>query len=304
MVYTVTLNPALDYVMQVKRLNTGAVCRSERETFFAGGKGINVSWILRELWRESVALGFVAGFTGAELERILRKNGVQTDFITLPQGMTRVNVKIKSGEETDLNAKGPDISPADFEALLQKLDRLSAGDILVLSGSVGSAPKDSYQQIMSRLRKRGIRFVVDAAGEELRAALTEKPFLVKPNHHELGDFFGVRLTSREEVASYALKLRDMGAQNVLVSMAGDGAVLADGRGNIHMQDALCGQVLNSVGAGDSMVAGFLAGWLKNFDYDYALSLGCAAGSATAFSEGLADRESILRMLAQTGTRYV
>lgn len=299
MIYTVTFNPALDYVMQADVFVQGSFNRANGETFYAGGKGINVSWVLRELQQDTVALGFVGGFTGEELVRLLSEQKIPCDFLRLKEGNTRINVKIKSHQETELNAKGPAITDRDFDALLERLNALQAGDTLVLSGNAGaSAPKDSYARIMRHLQGRGIRFVVDTTGETLQEVISLHPFLIKPNHHELGELFSVTLTNDGEIEEYARRLQQMGAQNVLVSMAGDGALLVDENGIARRCTAPRGKVLNSVGAGDSMVAGFLTGYLQSGDYDYALRMGTACGSATAFSEGLADCATVMRLLEE------
>ena len=297
MIYTVTLNPALDYVVRVGALRAGEVNRAQSEEVFCGGKGINVSCVLRNLGVDSVALGFAAGFTGRELERGLIRRGIRTDFVWLEEGVTRINVKIKGEEETEINGRGPDIPQAAMDALLAKLDRLADGDVLVLAGSIpGTLPDDVYQRILERIDGRGVLTVVDAAGELLRGALGFRPFLVKPNHVELGELFGRALHTDEEILSCARELQRDGARNVLVSRGGAGSLMLDETGGCERLGALKGQVRNSVGAGDSMVAGFLAGWLKSGDYAAAHRLGAAAGSATAFSDGLATREEIERLI--------
>ena len=291
MFYTVTFNPAIDYVLQA-----GCVNRSQSEEIYFGGKGINISIVLSELGIISKALGFVAGFTGEAIEEGVRKKGVETDFVYLKSGFSRINVKIKSKEETELNGQGPKISDKDLSALYEKLDKLEDGDTLVLAGSIPSILSfDIYEKILARLSGKRIKTVVDATNNLLLSTLKYNPFLIKPNNHELGEMFGVTLTSREQIIMYAKKLKEMGAVNVLVSMAGDGAVLVDEFGMVHTCDACKGDVKNSVGAGDSMVAGFLAG-SKEGDYAYALKLGTAAGGATAFSDGLAKKEDIDKLL--------
>lgn len=300
MVYTVTFNPALDYVVYADRLQTGEVNRASREEIFIGGKGINVSLVLAELGIPSGALGFVAGFTGEAIERGLaaEDNGITADFVHLDEGFSRINVKIKSEEETDLNGQGPSIPQEKLEELFAKLDRLQEKDILVLAGSIpDSLPSDIYEQILKRLSDRNIRFVVDATKDLLLNVLKYRPFLIKPNHHELGEMFGVTISTTEEIAVYAQKLREMGAVNVLVSRAADGALLIDENGKMHVCGVCKGTAVNSVGSGDSMVAGFLAGCEKG-GYSEALRLGTAAGGATAFSEGLAKKELIEELLKQ------
>ncbi len=298
MVYTVTFNPAIDYVVHTDEMQVGSVNRSRREEIYFGGKGINVSVVLSELGITSKALGFVAGFTGKAIEEGVQQTGVETDFVHLGSGFSRINVKIKSSDETDLNGQGPEISDTAISALYEKLDRLKDGDTLVLAGSVpDTLPSDIYEKILARLSGKRIKAVVDATGNLLLNVLKYKPFLVKPNNHELGEMFGVTLTGEDEILKYAGKLKEMGAANVLVSMAGEGAVLLDENGGVHRCGVCSGKVKNSVGAGDSMVAGFLAGSLEG-DYEYALKLGTAAGGATAFSDGLAKKEDIFRLLEQ------
>ncbi len=298
MVYTVTFNPAVDYVVHTKEMQVGQVNRSESEEIYFGGKGINVSFVLHELGIPSKALGFVAGFTGAALENGVQASGIETDFVHLKNGFSRINVKIKSEEETDLNGQGPVIDEAALQELFEKLKQLKDGDTLVLAGSIpNTLPADIYERILDSLSDRAIRTVVDATKDLLLNVLKYKPFLVKPNNYELGEMFGVTLHTTEEIATYAAKLKEMGAQNVLVSMAGDGALLLDEHGKTHVCGVCKGTVKNSVGAGDSMVAGFLAGSIDG-DYAYALKLGTATGGATAFSDGLAKREKIDRLLQQ------
>ena len=293
MIYTVTFNPALDYVVRMDELALGQVNRTVSEDVQLGGKGVNVSWVLRELGHENVALGFVAGFTGKAIEDGLAAKGVATDFIHLPAGLTRINVKLKAGEETEINGKGPDISAEALEELYHKLDALSEGDVLVLAGSIpASMPSDVYESILARLEGKKVLCAVDATRDLLVNVLKYRPFVIKPNNHELGEIFGRTLTTDEEIRECAAKLQEQGARNVLVSMAGDGAMLLDENGVCHRLAAHKGKVKNSVGAGDSMVAGFLAGYLDSGDYEQALRVGSAAGSATAFSDVLATRPEI------------
>lgn len=283
MIYTVTFNPALDYVVKVDNFTTGTVNRTVSEEIFYGGKGINVSAVLKELGYASTALGFVAGFTGDEIERGVRTLGFASDFIRVKDGMSRINVKMKSDNETEINGIGPQITESDVEKLFEKLEKLENGDILVLSGSIPKSIDDRiYETIMSRLDGKGIRIVVDATKELLLNVLKYHPFLIKPNNHELGEMFGAELKSDEDIITYAGKLQEMGAVNVLVSMAGDGAILVTEEKEIYKMGVAKGTVKNSVGAGDSMVAGFIAGYLDKRDYAYALKLGTASGSATAF----------------------
>ena len=289
MIYTVTFNPAIDYIVHTGTMQVGQVNRSQGEELYFGGKGINVSFVLHELGLPSKALGFVAGFTGAAIEAGIQEQGIATDFVHLDSGFSRINVKIKSGEETELNGQGPNISEAAVAELFEKLNQLQDGDILILAGSIPN--------ILAHLSDKNIKVVVDATKDLLLNVLPYHPFLIKPNNHELGELFGVTLHSIEEIATYAKKLQEMGAQNVLISMAGDGALLIDETGKQHVCGVCKGTVKNSVGAGDSMVAGFVAGSMHG-DYEAALKLGTAAGGATAFSEGLAQRAEIERLLQQ------
>lgn len=296
MIYTVTFNPAVDYVVYVRDFESGAVNRTQEESIFFGGKGINVSTVLQRLGVDTVALGFLAGFTGAAIEQGLQQMGIRTDFIHLRQGLTRINVKIKASCETEINGQGPQISGEALEALFQKLEILRPGDMLVLAGSIPfSLPDTIYEQILRQLKDRQILPVVDATRDLLCQVLPYRPFLIKPNHIELGEIFGRVLKTEAEVRECALALQQKGARNVLVSMAAKGALLLDEKGGFHRIQAPPGKARNSVGAGDSMVAGFLAGYLETGDYAHALRLGTAAGSATAFSEGLATREDILQL---------
>lgn len=297
MIYTVTFNPALDYVVWMDQLRPGQINRTASEEIQCGGKGINVSTVLTALGVENIALGFLAGFTGRALEEGLRSQGIRTDFIWLPEGLTRINVKVKGGAETEINGQGPAVGPVALRALQDKLNRLEAGDFLVISGSVPAAlSHDVYEQILARLEDRGIQFVVDTTRDLLCSALPYHPFLIKPNNLELGELFGRTLENAEDIRACAMELQAKGARNVLVSMAGDGSLLLDERGGCHRLGVPKGTVRNSVGAGDSMVAGFLAGWLETGDYAYAQRLGAAAGSATAFSEGLATKEQVMALL--------
>ena len=300
MIYTVTFNPAIDYVVRLDTpLEVGTVNRAKGEDCVLGGKGINVSGVLAQLGCQSVALGFVAGETGAWLERGLAAQGLRTDFVHLAQGMTRINVKIKAGQETELNGAGPDIPADAMHRLEEQLDRLTEEDILILAGSIPqSLPQDTYEKLLARLEGHGVRTVVDATRDLLVNVLPYHPFLIKPNNHELGEILGKELTTDEEIIAAARTLQQKGARNVLVSMAGDGALLLDETGTVHRMGCPKGRVVNSVGAGDSMVAGFVAGWQSTGDYLHALRLGTACGSATAFSLGLATREKIDELLKQ------
>lgn len=299
MIYTVTFNPALDYSVCVKNLNIGLTNRTECENIFPGGKGLNVSAVLSNLGIENIALGFVAGFTGDEIERLFNSGGYKSDFIKLKKGLSRINVKIKSEKETEINASGPEIDNEAIDTLMYKLSKLEKDDTIVLAGSIPrSLPDTLYCDIMSQLADKGIRFVVDATGDLLIESLKFKPFLIKPNNHELGEIFGTKINTQNDAVKYAVKLKEMGAENVLVSLGGDGAVLASGDGNIIKCNAPKGKVINSVGAGDSMIAGFLAGWLGKGEYDYALKLGIASGSASAFSGSLAEKSDIYNIFKE------
>lgn len=293
MIYTVTFNPSLDYVVQVEDFQGDAVNRTSEEHVYPGGKGNNVAVIASNLGMKSRALGFKAGFTGAAMEQMLQEFGCDTDFIALEEGVTRINVKVKSDDEFEINGQGPRIPDEKIRQLYEKLDALESGDVLVLSGSIpNTLPDDMYERIMERLAGTDVRISVDATKDLLLNVLKYHPFLIKPNNHELGEMFGVTLESDDEIAEYARKLQEMGARNVLVSMAGDGAILVTEDGSVLKQLPPAGEVVNSVGAGDSMVAGFLAGYLKTGSYEEALKLGTAAGSATAFTSWLADSEAI------------
>lgn len=298
MIYTITLNPALDYVVKMDNLRTGNINRADSEEVFIGGKGINVSFVLKELGISSVALGFVSGFTGSAIEQGLADAGIQTDFVRLNSGFSRINVKLRYSEETDINGCGPDISESEFEEFMEKLSALSDGDTVVIAGSVPkSVPCDIYEKILERLSHRKIRIVVDAAKSLLLNTLKFKPFLIKPNIAELGDLFGVFISTADEAAEYAEKLQKIGACNVLVSMGERGALLLDENHRKHLCGVCKGVVKNSVGAGDSMVAGFLAG-IEKGDFEYALKLGTAAGGASAFSDGLPAKDDIIALLEQ------
>ena len=300
MIYTVTLNPALDYVVQVEDFVLGAVNRTKQEQIYPGGKGINVSVVLNALGHDSIALGFVAGFTGNQLIRELQNKGVRNDFISVERGMTRINVKVKGSEETEINGVGPQVPAIAIQVLQIQMERLKPGDVLVLSGSIPKTmPEDIYEKLMARLVDRGVWVVVDTSHEGLMPALKYKPFLIKPNHHELGELFDVAVTDSEMAAAYARKLQQMGARNVLVSMAENGAVFLAENGDVYTCDAPKGIVKNSVGAGDSMVAGFIAAFLETGDFEKAFHMGVAAGSASAFSEYLPTKADILEVYQKT-----
>lgn len=293
MIYTVTFNPSLDYIVSVDDFKLGLTNRTSSELMLPGGKGLNVSMVLGNLGIDNTAFGFVAGFTGDEIVRRVEEMGVKSDFIRIREGFSRINLKLKSIDGTEINGCGPEISAGAVEQLMEKLDILQEGDVLVLAGSIpNSMPDDIYKRIMERLEGRKVMIVVDATRDLLVNVLEYHPFLVKPNNHELGEIFGVTLQRREEVIPYAEKLKEMGAVNVLVSMAGEGAVLIAGDGSVHQAPAPEGRLVNGVGAGDSMVAGFLAGWMEQKNYQHAFYMGISAGSASAFSELLATRREI------------
>ena len=301
MIYTVTFNPALDYIVFLDDMKLGDINRATRESIFYGGKGINVSTILNTLGLETTALGFVAGFTGKAIEEGLASLGIHTDFIHLPEGNSRINVKLKHGDETEINGQGPVITDEAIEALFAKLDTLTEDDILVLAGSIpNTLPEDIYEKILARLEEKRIRIAVDATKDLLLNVLKYHPFLIKPNNHELGEMFHTVCKTKDDIEHYAKELQKMGARNVLISMAGDGAILITEEGETIQMGTPKGKVINSVGAGESMVAGFLAGYLKNGSYEEALKTGTAAGSATAFSEGLASLEMFHKMMEQLG----
>lgn len=304
MVYTVTLNPALDYVMKVGKLRYDDINRTTAEEIYYGGKGINVSVILTRLGIPNTALGFLGGFTGKKLEEMLIADGINCDFNYLQSGDTRINVKIKADTEVDVNACGPKITPDEASTLLSKIDAIQDGDYLVLAGSIpNTLPDDIYERILGRLKEKNVRCVVDATGDLLMNVLKYEPFLVKPNHHELGDLFGVETKTDEDIIKYAKELQKLGAKNVLVSRAKDGAMLIDEHGESHKIGNADGSLVNSVGCGDSMVAGFVAGCIQESNYSYALKLGSACGNATAFSEGLATKDEIMRVFVTGFKNY-
>lgn len=299
MVYTVTFNPSLDYIVDVEDFRLGMTNRTCSEQMMAGGKGINVSIVLQNLGIENTALGFIAGFTGEEIRRQVAEMGIRAQFISIPEGISRINLKLRSIDGTEINGMGPSIGQAQLDALYKKLDTLTDKDTLVLAGSIpASMPSSIYCDIMERLYAKGVTFVVDATKQLLLNVLRYRPFLIKPNNHELGELFGVTLSTREAVIPYARKLQEQGARNVLISMAGQGAVLVAEDGSVHLTPAPKGTLVNAVGAGDSMVAGFLAGWQERHDYGHAFRMGVAAGSASAFSRYLATREEVERVFAQ------
>ncbi|MCM1283338.1 MAG: 1-phosphofructokinase [Muribaculaceae bacterium] len=297
MIYTVTFNPSLDYIVTVQDFMTGVVNRTSKEILFPGGKGINVSIVLKNLGCENTALGFMAGFTGQEISRLLGEKGVSADFIHVPSGNSRINVKLRAQKETEINGQGPQIGTEDIRRLYAKLDQLVEGDTLVLAGSIpDTMPESMYMDIMEHLQGRGLQIAVDATKDLLMNVLPYRPFLIKPNNHELGEIFHTVLTEKEEVVRCARELQAQGAKNVLVSMAGDGAVLVAEDGNEYRMEAPQGHVVNSVGAGDSMVAGFLYGYMTTGSYAEAFRYGVCTGSASAFSEELATKEEVLNLL--------
>ena len=294
MIYTVTFNPSLDYIVSVNDFQLGLTNRTDSELILPGGKGINVSTILMNLGIDSTAFGFAAGFTGEEIIREVEAMGIRSDFIKIDSGISRINLKLKNIDGTEINGSGPEISEEKIEELLRKLDILGEGDILVLAGSIpASMPADMYSTIMERLQHKNVTFIVDATKDLLINVLKYKPFLIKPNNHEMGELFDVKLTTREEVIPYGKKLQKQGARNVLISMAGEGAVLVAEDGSVYEAPAPKGTLVNAVGAGDSMVAGFTAGWIEKKDYRHAFYMGVSAGSASAFSEYLATKEEIM-----------
>lgn len=299
MIYTVTFNPSLDYIVDVENFRLGMTNRTCSEQMMAGGKGINVSIVLQNLGIENTALGFIAGFTGEEIRRQVSQIGIRAQFISIPEGISRINLKLRSIDGTEINGMGPTIGQALLDALYEKLDTLTDQDTLVLAGSIpASMPSSIYSDIMERLQEKGVTFVVDATKQLLLNVLRYKPFLIKPNNHELGELFGVTLSTREAVVPYARRLQERDARNVLISMAGQGAVLVAEDGSVHLTPAPKGTLVNAVGAGDSMVAGFLAGWQEQHDYGHAFRMGVAAGSASAFSRYLATREEVERVYTQ------
>ena len=297
MIYTVTLNPSLDYTVWTRNFSAGRINRTDEEKIYPGGKGINVSVVLKNLGFDSLALGFCAGFTGAEIKRLLAERGCSEEFIDIPGGTSRINVKLKSDTETEINARGPKIPASAVDALFSKIEKISDGDILILAGSIPAGlPEDLYMLILERIREKNVRTVVDASGELLLSALKYRPFLIKPNLDELREVCGCDVTSKEEIVSAAKELQMRGACNVLVSLAGDGAILVCENGEVLSALPPAGKVINSVGAGDSMVAGFIAGFLSGGSYSEAFNLALCAGSASAFNEWLAEKEDILKLL--------
>ncbi len=297
MIYTVTLNPSIDYIVRLETLKTGITNRTVSEEYYFGGKGINVSCVLAELDLESTAFGFVAGFTGEAIEKGIRNDKIITDFIKLRKGISRINIKIKAEEETEINCQGPHIEDSELERMLSKFDRITDGDTIVIAGNVPSTmPDDVYERILNRIKGKNVRIVVDATKKLLINSLKYRPFLIKPNRQELSEIFEIQIESEDMVEKYAKELQKMGAQNVLISLGKDGAMLIDEFGEKHKAGTIKGKAVNTVGSGDSMVAGFIAGYEKNHSYSYALKLGSACGNATAFLSGLATKEKIAELL--------
>ena len=293
MIYTITFNPALDYISQVENFEIGKINRTKTEKILPGGKGLNVSTVLKNLGLGNTALGFIAGFTGEELKRKIEEHGIETDFVEVKNGITRINVKISSNEETALNGNGPEISEDELQQLLEKIDKIKKGDIVILAGNVPKCIKNNiYEIICFKLEKNGVTFIVDSTRELLINVLKYIPFLIKPNKDELQETFNVKINTNEQIVEYAKKLQEMGAQNVLISLGGEGAILITKEGKEYYKQAPKGQVVNTVGAGDSMVAGFIAGYLKSGDYEQALKMGIATGSASTFSMNLATKEEV------------
>lgn len=304
MICTLTLNPSLDYIVTVDHFTVGATNRTSDDFILPGGKGINVSIVLQNMGLENRAYGFLAGFTGTALESMVREAGIQAEFLWVKEGDTRINVKLRSDEETEINGRGPKITTEDVEKLMSKLDGMKEGDTLIISGAIpASLPQTLYREIMERLEGRGIRIVVDATRELLLNVLPLHPFLIKPNQHEIEEMFDVKLNSLDDIEKYARILQERGAVNVLVSMGGDGALLLDENGKRHYAPAPEGTLKNSVGAGDSMVAGFVTGYLNTKDYGEAFKTGVCTGSASAFSDLLAAREEVEALMAASADLF-
>jgi len=304
LIFTVTLNPSIDYVVRLDKLTNGITNRTTSEEYYFGGKGINVSCVLAELGLDSTAYGFVAGFTGEAIEKGIRNDRIITDFIKLKHGISRINIKIKAGEETEINCQGPHIDDSELERLLQKIDRIANGDTLVIAGSIpNTMPDDVYERMLERISRKDVKIVVDATKQLLVNSLKYKPFLIKPNRQELSEIFGTEVKTEEDIEKYAKELQKMGAKNVLISLGGEGAMLIDENGEKHKAGVLKEKVINTVGSGDSMVAGFVAGYEKEHSYPYALKLGSVCGNATAFLSGLATREKIDELLVKFEKKF-
>lgn len=299
MIYTITFNPALDYISQVNNFEIGKINRTEKEKILPGGKGLNVSTVLKNLGIKSTALGFIAGFTGEELKRNIEQRGIKTDFIKVKKGITRINVKISSKEETALNGNGPDIATEDINELLEKIEQINSKDTVILAGNIPKCiNNDIYEIICKKLECKKVRFVVDATKELLMNVLKYKPFLIKPNKEELEETFKEKIETKEDIIVHAKKLQEMGAQNVLISLGGEGAILVTKENKEYFLNAPKGKVLNTVGAGDSMIAGFIAGYEKSGEFEYAFKMGVATGSASAFSMNLATAEEVANLLKE------
>ena len=299
MIYTITFNPALDYITQVENFKIGKINRTKAEKILPGGKGLNVSIVLNNLKIKNTAIAFIGGFTGEELKNKIENYGIGTDFIKVTDGITRINIKINSDEETAINGQGPQIMEKEIKELLEKIDKMKNNDIVVISGNIpNGVPKTIYETICEKLAKKEILYIVDATRELLINVLRYKPFLIKPNKEEIEETFNVKLNNIEEIKTYARKLQEMGAQNVLVSLGGEGALLISKDKKEYYSKAPKGKVINTVGAGDSMVAGFLTGFLKTNKYENAFKMGIATGSASAFSENLATEEDVEKILHQ------
>jgi 1-phosphofructokinase len=304
LIFTVTLNPSIDYVVRLDKLTNGITNRTTSEEYYFGGKGINVSCVLAELGLDSTAYGFVAGFTGEAIEKGIRNDRIITDFIKLKHGISRINIKIKAGEETEINCQGPHIDDSELERLLQKIDRIANGDTLVIAGSIpNTMPDDVYERMLERISRKDVKIVVDATKQLLVNSLKYKPFLIKPNRQELSEIFGTEVKTEDDIEKYAKELQKMGAKNVLISLGGEGAMLIDENGEKHKAGVLKEKVINTVGSGDSMVAGFVAGYEKEHSYPYALKLGSVCGNATAFLSGLATREKIDELLVKFEQKF-
>ena len=298
MIYTVTFNPSIDYIVSMDNFSLGKTNRTTDEKMFPGGKGINVSTVLTNLGIENTALGFLAGFTGNEIKRLSQQRGIFCDFITLPEGNNRINIKLKNYDGTEINGSGPAVPSAKLQELMEQLDKLNNGDILVLAGSIPSSlPSDIYQTIMDKLQNRGIKIVVDATKDLLLKCLSLHPFLIKPNKHELEEIFGVNISTKDEAIEYAKQLQTLGAVNVIISLSAEGAVFISETGDSFQANVPPGKLINAVGSGDSMIAGFLAGLETANDYRKAFQMAVACGSASAYSEDLATKDEVLDLLS-------
>ena len=298
MIYTVTFNPSIDYTISMKNFSLGKTNRTTGEKMFPGGKGINVSTVLTNLGVANIALGFLAGFTGEEIKRLTIQRGISCDFIKLPVGNNRINIKLKDFDGTEINGSGPDIPKDKLQELMEQLHLLNDGDSLILAGSIpASVPSDIYQIILEKFKDKKINMVVDASKELLINALSFHPFLIKPNRHELEEIFNVTIKDKEDAICYAKQLQRMGARNVMVSLSGEGAVLVTEEGTHFTANVPPGTLVNAVGSGDSMIAGFLAGWETSHDYEQAFHMAVAAGSASAYSEELATKDEIMALLS-------